>query len=207
MPIRGVIFDLDNTLVASVLDFELMRREMGLASRLPLLEAIAELSPADAERCWNILAMHEQQGAERATLFAGVADFLQTAADRGLARAVLTRNCRAHARSTLARLALDFDPVMCREDGPVKPDPAAIWKICAAWGFAPSECVMIGDYRFDIEAGQRAGTHTVLFTGGGGPSDIEDCRPPCFVLASFAEPAALWQWLERIDLEGSGGCC
>jgi phosphoglycolate phosphatase-like HAD superfamily hydrolase len=65
---------------------------------------------------------------------------------------------------------------------------------------------MIGDYRFDIEAGRRAGTHTVLYTGGG-PSDLEEHEQPCRTLASFADAAPFWQWCEQIDLEGSGGCC
>ena len=56
MPIRGVIFDLDGTLVNSGLDFVQMRSEMGLAPGLPLLEAIERLQATDAERCWTILA-------------------------------------------------------------------------------------------------------------------------------------------------------
>jgi HAD superfamily hydrolase (TIGR01509 family) len=207
MPIRGVIFDLDGTLVDSRLDFDRMRREMGLSGSLPLLEAIEQLPPTDAQRCWTILAEHEQRGAQRATPMEGVPAFLQTLAGRGLNRAVFTRNSRAQTLATLARLALGFDPVICREDGPVKPHPGAIWKICETWGLRPNECVMIGDYRFDIEAGRRAGTHTVLFTGSGGRVEEDDCERPDFTLASFAEPAALLHWLEQIDLEGSGRCC
>jgi HAD superfamily hydrolase (TIGR01509 family) len=184
-----------------------MRSEMGLSPGLPLLEAIERLQAADADRCWAILAEHERAGALRATLYPGVREFLNALGQRELRRAVFTRNSRALTRVTLARLELEFDPIVCREDGPVKPHPGAIWKICESWGFRPNECVMIGDYRFDIEAGRRAGTHTVLFTGSGLHSGLGDDESADHTLQSFAEPAALWDWIGQIDLGGSGGSC
>jgi phosphoglycolate phosphatase len=207
MPIRGAIFDLDGTLVDSGLDFDLMRREMGLSNGIPLLEALEEIPPEAALECWAILAQHEYRGSRRATLFPGVREFLSALDERGVVRAVVTRNCRALTCGTLDRLELDFNPIICREDAPAKPDPRAIWKVCETWGFDPSQCVMIGDYRFDIEAGQRAGTHTVLFTGSGGRTGLGDGEPADFVLESFAEPSGLWAWWAQIDLGGSGGSC
>ena len=43
--IRGFIFDLDGTLVDSRLDFEAIRRDMGLPSRTPILEALERIAP------------------------------------------------------------------------------------------------------------------------------------------------------------------
>src|SRR5689334_1587307 len=100
MPIRGVIFDLDGTLVNSGLDFAAMRREMGLGGGLPLLEAIAELPDDDARRCWEILDAHERAGAERATLIPGVVDFLDELHEHGIKRAILTRNARTTTQAT-----------------------------------------------------------------------------------------------------------
>src|SRR5258706_15978924 len=47
--IRGLIFDLDGTLVDSRLDFDLMRQEMELPAG-PILEGFAALPPAQAWR-------------------------------------------------------------------------------------------------------------------------------------------------------------
>lgn len=205
--IRGAIFDLDGTLVDSALDFALMRREMELPDGLPLLEAIAELDVASAERCWEILAEHERRGVERATLLPGVREFLHSLGERGLRRAVFTRNSQRSALATLARFELEFDAIACREDGPAKPDPTSIHQICQAWELSPRECVMIGDYRFDIEAGWRAGTHTVLYTGAGGRSGLASHERPDFTLASFAEPLAFFAWLDQIDLGSQSTAC
>jgi phosphoglycolate phosphatase-like HAD superfamily hydrolase len=66
---------------------------------------------------------------------------------------------------------------------------------------------MIGDYRFDIEAGRRAGTHTVLFSGSGQPSGLEETDAADHTLQSFADAGAFWAWMSQIDLGGSGGSC
>ncbi len=200
MSIRGVIFDLDGTLVDSALDFDLMRREMGLPQGLPILEALSTLGAEEARRRWQILARHELEGVERATLFPGVREFLAELARRDMRRAVLTRNSSASTLATLARFELEIHTIHARDDGPAKPDPSGIWRICETWGLRPAECVMIGDYRFDIEAGRRAGTRTVLFTGSGKSSGMAAGDSADVTLASFAQPQAFWALVDQIDL-------
>ena len=41
--VRGIIFDLDGTLVDSRLDFDAMRHEMGLPTGIPILEGLAAI--------------------------------------------------------------------------------------------------------------------------------------------------------------------
>ena len=64
--LRGVLFDLDNTLVDSGLDFDAMRRAMGLPDGVSILEAIERLPPDRAARCRQILHEFELAGAARA---------------------------------------------------------------------------------------------------------------------------------------------
>ncbi len=189
-PVRGVIFDLDGTLVDSGLDFDAMRREMGLPPGQPLLETIEALPEHDAQRCRAVLARHEWEGANRATLMPGVARFLATLAERGIHRAVFTRNVREVVLATLARLALDFDTIVAREDAPAKPDPTAVWQICAAWQLTPREVALVGDFRFDIEAGNRAGVRTVLYTAGADPAAARVRSKPITACAASRMPAA-----------------
>jgi HAD superfamily hydrolase (TIGR01509 family) len=195
--LRGVIFDLDGTLVDTGLDFHLIRREMGLPQGVPILEALAAAADdGHAERRWAILADHEARGVERATLYPGVLEFFEELERRTVKRAVLTRNSRTSAVATLARFDIEVHLIHAREDGPVKPDPAGIWRICEHWGLEPRECAMIGDYRFDIEAGRAAGTRTVLFAGGRKHSVLAPGEEADYTLASFADVAGFWRWAE-----------
>jgi HAD superfamily hydrolase (TIGR01549 family) len=165
--LRGVVFDMDGTLVRQELDFEAIRREIGLPTGTPLLEALEALAEAERGSAWTILNRHEQSAAALAELIPGVTDFLDWLDGHGVRRAVLTRNSRSSAETVLARCGLTgFDPVVAREDGPFKPHPAGVWRACEAWGVPPDSVLMLGDYLYDIQAGRRAGSRTALLTHG-----------------------------------------
>ena len=164
--LRGVVFDLDGTLVVEELDFEAMRREIGLPSGTPLLEAVERLHGPAREAALAVLRRHELAAAETARLNPGVADFLGWLAGRGVRQAVLSRNMREAVVKVLGRCGLSFDLVLAREDAPYKPSPEGLWQICAAWGLAPAEVLMVGDYLYDMQAGRSAGTRTALVTHG-----------------------------------------
>src|SRR5206468_1809626 len=100
---RGVVFDLDGTLVDSRLDFDAMRREMELPPNQPILESLARLEPRQAERCHKILHRHELAGAERADLLPGVRELVAALHALGIRQAVATRNSRRITEATLAR--------------------------------------------------------------------------------------------------------
>lgn len=192
--IHGLIFDLDGTLVDSGLDFDLMRREMGLPPKEPILEALAALSEPQRSHCWTILHRHELQGAQRATLMPGVTELIEALADRGIRRAVFTRNGHQATLVTLNRVRLSFDTVVAREDAPAKPDPTGIWRICESWELRPEQVAMVGDYRFDIEAGRRAGARTVCYAAGRGLDEIE-AWGACHSVECFSRPGDFLAWL------------
>jgi HAD superfamily hydrolase (TIGR01509 family) len=196
--IRGIIFDLDGTLVDSRLDFELIRQEMGLAPGLPIPETMETLASDHAERCRKILHRHELAGCERATLLPGVAQLLEIVAGRGLKRAIATRNSRMIAEATLARHGLAMDLVMTRDDGPMKPDPWPVLHACRQWAVDPRETVVVGDYRFDIESGRSAGAWTVLLTHDGNPAAYPNEERADLVLSSLSQYQELLAWLNSL---------
>lgn len=195
MPIRGLIFDLDGTLVDSALDFDRIRAEMQLPAGQSILEAIERLPEVDRSRCHEILDRHEQAGAARAVLMPGVEGFLARLDPLALRHAVLTRNSRLVAAETLRRLNLRFPHVVAREDAPIKPDPTAIRDLCRQWQLPPQEVAIVGDYLYDLEAGRRAGVHTVLYTRGRPAESLAYHHLADFVLSCFQQADELIDWL------------
>jgi HAD superfamily hydrolase (TIGR01509 family) len=192
-PVRGVVFDLDGTLVVQHLDFEAMRREIGLPAGTPLLEALDRMVGEQYERALAVIRRHELAAAETAVLNPGVADFLGWLGERGVRQAVLSRNMRVAVERVLHRCGLSFDPVVAREDAPYKPSPAGVWRICKAWGLEPAEVLTVGDYLYDLQAGRGAGTRTALVTHGRSPpfAHLADVS-----FASFEEiPELLRRWV------------
>lgn len=176
--LRGIIFDLDGTLVDSRLDFEAIRRDMGLPSGTPILEAMAKIPRGpDLDRMNEVLHQHELRSAQGATLFDGVVDLLQWIDELPIPKAILTRNSRICTDLVMDRLNLKFSHVLTREDAPPKPDPAGLLTICNHWNLPPADVIFCGDYVFDLEAGRRAGMRTILFAPG--------------ILSEFADQADL----------------
>lgn len=196
--LQGVIFDMDGTLIDSRLDFEAMRIEMGLSPRLRILEAIAELPEEQAAECRRILERHELEGAERATLLPGAREVVDALHERGVHMAIATRNSRIISLRMLGALGLNFDLVLTRDCGPIKPDPWSVLHACQTWGIPPQNAVMIGDYRFDVDAGRLAGAHTVLLTHEVDPATYPNEEQADMVIRSLAETDRLLAWLETI---------
>jgi HAD superfamily hydrolase (TIGR01509 family) len=196
--IRGIVFDLDGTLVDSRLDFAQMRADMDLPPGQPILEAIELLAAAEAERCRGILHRHELAGAERATLLPGVAPLWAELEQRGVALAIATRNSRRIAEATLARIGLAVELLLTRDDGPIKPAPWPVLFACQQWRFEPREVAMIGDYVFDIECGRAAGSRTVLLTETHDLAAEAQSIGADLVLHSLADYPRLLDWLKSL---------
>src|SRR5262249_1927945 len=136
--VQGVIFDLDGTLIHQRLDFGAIRREIGLPPGAPLLEALAAMAPPAFLRANAVMDGHEWEAARSGTALPGVEALLVRIDAAGVRRAVLTRNSRASTQIALAVAGLGgFDPLVTRDDGPYKPDPAGVTATCAAWGVRP----------------------------------------------------------------------
>lgn len=195
MTIRGVVYDLDGTLVDSGLDFPAIRREMALPEGVPILEALAEIPPGERlDHCLRVLDRHECEAAERATLMPGAAELVANLAARDIPQAIFTRNSRRCSARMLERVGLTFRWVLCREDGPPKPHPAGLLKLCEIWRVDPDDVLFVGDYLHDINAGRAAGVRTVLFA----PGELPHYAPLAdFCVSSLVEVEAL---VDRLNL-------
>ena len=161
MTLKLVIFDLDGTLLEAMLDFNAIRAEIGLPPAIPILEAIDAMSDADRARARAVLDRHEAAVAEQSRLMPGARELLAHLRKRGIRTAVLTRNSRASVDLAIRRHGLAFDASVARDEHRPKPSPDGVHYLMAACGAGVDETIVVGDYRFDIEAGRNAGVRTI----------------------------------------------
>ncbi len=161
--LRCVIFDLDNTLIDSPLDFAKIKAEIGTEE--PILEYRETVDDAEKRRIDEILDRHESLAAKGSAMLDGAHELLGVLRERSVLTALLTRNSRKSVDTIIGRHALRFNAVLSREDAPPKPSPEPVFVICRDLGVEPAECLMVGDFLFDIQSGQAAGARTLLMDG------------------------------------------
>lgn len=162
---RHWIFDLDGTLTVSAHDFEHMRRELGLAPEVPILEALHAMPEAEAEPLWERLNELEFYYSGKASLMAGAHELLHVLQQKGCQLAILTRNTMPVVRHTLESCAIDhffpLDHILDRDSCMPKPSPDGILRLLRYWRAEADDSVMVGDFLYDLEAGKSAGVATV----------------------------------------------
>jgi len=188
---RGVIFDLDGTLTEPLLDFEAIRREIGIAPGLPILEALESFAPDARARAEVILRRHEMDAIRAATLADGCADLLARLAVRGVPVAILTRNVRDAVDDFVRRFDVRVAGIYTREDGPPKPSPAGVLALCRTFGLPPADVWMVGDYKYDVIAGRDAGCRTALVLSPV-PTVLQDWGGPDLAVSSLRGLATAW---------------
>ena len=163
MPIKAVIFDLDGTITEPYFDFDAIREEIGLPRDSgPILESMEKMTPQQRRTAEKILYYHEQKAVIESKLNADAKETLSTIRSEGIHIGILTRNKRDNAFAIARKHDLEFDAVIGREDGPVKPDAFGVLKLCRKFGVKPEETLLVGDYLFDLQCAKAAGAVAVL---------------------------------------------
>jgi phosphoglycolate phosphatase len=193
----AIIFDLDNTLVHSQIDFPGIRRDLGAllldagavdqsipteGPRRRSIGQIIEISEQyDAQHgtqlgaeMWRIVEAYEREGMRLAGVEPDSTQVLEELRRRGHALGVLTNNARSAAFEALRKFALlpFVDPVLGREDVPaMKPSPSGLEVARARLGPRAARLIMVGDSYLDGLAAQGAGCPFIAFRPR--PSDLD----------------------------------
>lgn len=159
------VFDMDGTLTLSLHDFDMMRRELGLAPKQDILKTVQAMPAEQAAPLWAKIDELEYHFASLAKPMPGAFELLEQLQSRGVNLGILTRNVMPATLHTLKTCHLDsfFTPenILDRDSCESKPNPAGIILLLDQWGAKASESVMVGDYLFDLEAGRAANVATV----------------------------------------------
>ena len=171
--IKAVLFDLDGTLTKpGALNFKKVKRDLGCPADTPVLEFIERIAdPIMRESARSVLDRFEAEGAARSEPNFGAEDIVSHLRSQGLFTGIITRNSRASLERTLENFnntdLSDFDVVITRDDC-IKPKPSHEGILTAArrLNVEPGQALVVGDFIFDIQAGNRAGAVTVFLDNG-----------------------------------------
>lgn len=163
---RHWVFDMDGTLTLAVHDFEAIKRALEIPPGDDILHHLAAL-PAEvaaAKHAW--LLDHERELALAAQPAPGAVELVRELRARGCQLGILTRNAHSLALLTLQAIGLGESfasaDVLGRDEAPPKPHPGGLLHLAERWRVAPTELVMVGDYRYDLECARAAGAYSVL---------------------------------------------
>jgi len=160
----GVIFDLDNTLVSSSLNFDCIRESLGCAKEIDLLDFVDSLPENKKIAANKVLVDYEISDALSASKLAGTDELLALLSNLSIPCAIVTRNCKQAALIKLNNNNIDVPILLTREDHKAKPAPDALLHLAQYWNTPPENLLYVGDYLYDLQAAQNANTMSCLVT-------------------------------------------
>jgi phosphoglycolate phosphatase len=186
---RGLIFDLDGTLVdslqgiatslnyalslsgCSVHSLDAVRRFVGNGSRVLMQRG----APADSSEEFidaieqSFKGHYEKTWPQGTFAYDGIVDLLEKLEGQGYPLAVLSNKPHPFTAAIVAQIfpSVRFAAVLGQRPGiPHKPDPTGALEISQILGLAPADCVIIGDSTMDIETANHAGMRAIAVTWG-----------------------------------------
>jgi HAD superfamily hydrolase (TIGR01549 family) len=184
MRYKGIIFDMDGTLTVPLLDFNHIRRDLGIIEG-DIVEVIESWPEPRRTLGWKLIEKYEQEASKNNQLQPNVLEALSRFAAGRIRLGIITRNTMKSVEKLLkTKLTVAFDIILTREFPHMKPSPEPALHILEKWNLAPEECLMVGDYIHDIQAANAAGVVSCYYknTHGG---DYE--READYTVKSFKE--------------------
>ena len=156
MKLKGVIFDMDGTVVDVTYDWNQIRAELNTQGK-PILFYIKSLEEPERSEKWKILEKYEKEATEKARLKPGIRGFLDLLNQKKIKKALVTNNSQKNVSFLLEKFNLEFDCVIARESGLWKPSGAPFRAVLEKLGMEKEECCVVGDSHFDIKAAEETG--------------------------------------------------
>lgn len=162
--VKAIIFDLDDTLVKTTLNFTQLKAEIGCVEEDDILSFIANINcPTAQAKAHQTVLDHELNDAQTSVWMPGALTFVQEAKAAKLPLAIVTRNCQQATHIKIANNSIPISIVLTRDDAPAKPNPSGLLSIANRWQIPPSDIAYIGDYIYDIQAAHNAQMQAWLY--------------------------------------------
>lgn len=214
--VRGVLFDLDGTLIESAADLQSAVNKVLIShARQPIeltqvvsmighgARTLVELAFAASGRPLRddeltaaydeMLAIYSQHLTDMTTLYPGAAECVAQLSRAGLPLAVVTNKPRAATTGILDhfKLTASMAAIIGGDSGlPRKPAPDMLLWAIREMRLEPDEVVMVGDSIADVESARAAGIRVVVVRGGYSRLPVDELGADA-VLASMADLPAL----------------
>jgi len=197
--VRGIVFDLDGTLIDSAADIIAAMRltfaEAGFGA-VPrdyfpdnlhgttegIMRSIASdmgwEAPDDLSALRNAYVAHQLSMTERSVgLYEGVMPVLRACREAGLVLGICTNKSHAGALAATAYVGIQeqFDFITGADSwAQSKPSPLPLLETMRMLGVSPQETLYFGDTSVDAECAQAAGVRFVLYESGYGDQALAD---------------------------------
>lgn len=202
MQVKAAIFDLDGTLLDSLLlirlSFEKVFRDLGIpwgkgevlkTIGLPLREVAKEYAPGRSEEFLTVYADFQKQHQEELLrAYPGACETLETLKDQGYLLALATSKRRQATTAGLSLTGLDkfLDVIVTVDDvAKPKPHPDSVLRTLELLKTGPAAAVYIGDTGYDILTGKSAGVTTIGVTWGMSTREELDSHLPDFIVDNW----------------------
>jgi|TARA_B110000438_G_scaffold14608_1_gene13973 HAD superfamily hydrolase (TIGR01549 family) len=162
----GVIFDLDNTLVSSNLNFDDIRTALRCPKNIDVLDFVDTLPKKQQILANNLLVEFELNDALNTKKLLGTGELIELLSRLGIPCAIVTRNCREAALIKIQRNNIDIELLFTRADHKAKPAPDALLHLAKLWALPVENLLYVGDYLYDLQAAENAQTMSCLVTHG-----------------------------------------
>jgi HAD superfamily hydrolase (TIGR01549 family) len=161
MKLKGVIFDMDGTVVDVTYDWNQIKAELNSQGK-PILIYLKGLEEPEKSEKWKVLEKHESEATQKARLKPGMRGFLDLLSQKGIKIALVTNNSQRSVSFLLEKFNLEFDCIISRESGLWKPSGAPFQAVLEKLGLEKEECCVVGDSHFDIKAAEETGIPNVF---------------------------------------------
>ncbi len=156
MKIKGLIFDLDGTLVDVPYDWPRIKADLDTGGR-PILKFLSDLPEPERSRKWAVLEGYEKTATAQAVLKDGVPELLSYLEQKHIRTALVSNNSQKNVSLLTRKFSLRFDITLSRDSGMFKPSAQPFLHILRMWNLPKAACGVVGDALFDVRAAEASG--------------------------------------------------